>query len=206
MEIWYRYCSCKGSFSFSPLLCSMRKGIWGEGGGSDRGRDGEREKPVRDRRIHSLWPSSLIGILLLATDASFHNKSPTPCLHCQWILNCMGLRAPYAVRVSPVSHPQPAYQNQYLMQMEESCMCRQKAGKALIWESGNVSFLWLSAAYSPQDNVHFETKENHLELSLKCRGSDLNSVQLHIVYSAIILYDKMTFSHMGYLILHKTLY
>lgn len=49
-----------------------------------------------------LWPSSLIGILLLATDASFHNKSPTPCLSsCQGIffLNCMW-GASYGVNIS----------------------------------------------------------------------------------------------------------
>lgn len=76
-------------------------------------REREREKPVRDW----LWPSSLIGILLLATDASFHNKSPTPCLSsCQGIffLNCMwgasyGVNLSLFLSLSLASHPQPAF-------------------------------------------------------------------------------------------------
>lgn len=68
-------------------------------------RDG-REKPVRDRGSIRRGQAALIGIPLLATDASFHNKSPTPCLHCQPVSKLRGKRGelcvcvPYAASLS----------------------------------------------------------------------------------------------------------
>lgn len=113
----------------------------------------KREKPVRDRGSIRCGPSSLIGILLFATDASFHNKSPNSLpaftVRVFFFFQIAQAYVCHMQRLSlPVSHPQPAYQNQYLMQMEERGEERRgglhvPAGKALICvcvEAGNVSF------------------------------------------------------------------
>ena len=74
----------------------------------------------------------------------------------------------------PASHPQPAYQNQYLMQMEEReresrelcvcvcvCVCvGKRLGKLLSVETGNVRFFFFFSFDCLQpENVHFGIKK-----------------------------------------------
>lgn len=131
--------------------------------GGEMERKREREKPVRDRWIHSLWPSSLIGILLFATDASFHNKSPTPCLHCQWIFKLHGPTCTICSAClscfSPTACISKSIPN---ANGRESCMCRQKAGEALICGEWKCQFsLTVCSLFSQRQRPFWNERKSY---------------------------------------------
>lgn len=71
------------TFSFCSSGLHVRETRQDEGMEVREGEGDKEEKPVHDRGSICRGQAALIGIPLLATDASFHNKSPAPCLRCQ---------------------------------------------------------------------------------------------------------------------------